>query len=343
VQRPLVAVREQIGEETQSLYWRFDDFYARQPGTGRLGDLPNDFKFQFGAAVLRGRALSTPLYAIYASLFVLIPSDDPRGGRVFPPFDAAQGGPLMTLKGKDIEMFFHPTAVRPGTILPLRATASFAGQLAPTLPSKVEIAVTSPGGTTRTIAGRANRIGYFYDPRSDFIVDEPGVWKAKVTVTHDGATSAGPLQPPYPTGDVLGSRNGEFFFYVASEELQVEPMPGHVRPADGPITFRVVPPAGLRDATLTYTATMPGFLLEEGTTSAMRYTYDAQKLARGFPNLDLHDPDGHAGADAIAISLLLSGTDAGGARRHLARQIAIVGEELYMPSQGARNRRRSIR
>ena len=345
VQRPLVAVREQIGEETQSLYWRFDEMYGRQPGVGRSGDLPNDFKFQFGAAVLRGRALAEPLYAIYASLFVLIP-DGEGGSRVFPPFEPSRGGPLFTLKGKPIEMFFHPTALRPGAILPVGSTASFAGLLAPTLPSKVEITVTSPTGVVRTIAGRANRIGWFYDPLADFVVAEAGRWTARVQVTHDGAISSGLLQPPYPTGGVLGSRDGEFSFYAVESNaapLQLEAMPRYVRPADGPIVFRVVPPAGWRDVQIAYTATMPGFLLEEGTTASMRYTYDATKLAADFPNLDLHDADGAAGADVVTISLLLSGSDASGARRHAARQIVLVGEELHVTPQEPHRKRRSAR
>src|SRR5439155_9159629 len=135
------------------------------------------------------------------------------GTRVFPPFDS-NGGPLFSLKGKPIDMFFHLTAVKPGTILTIGDTASFAGYSAPMLPSKISIDVTSPSGRVRTIKGQANRIGWFYDPGTDFAVDEPGVWKAKVRITFDGLRSSGQVEPPYPTGDVLGSRSGEFYFYV---------------------------------------------------------------------------------------------------------------------------------
>jgi hypothetical protein len=116
-----------------------------------------------------------------------------------------------------------------------------------------------------------------------------------------------------------------------------------VRPADAPIVFRVIPPSGLRDTQLTYTTTMPGFVLEEGTTSSMRYTYDAPKLAADFPNLDLHDDDGYAGADIVTISLMLTGTDASGSRRHFARQIVLVGEELQVTAQEPQAKRRSVR
>src|SRR5262249_413390 len=89
VERPLVRVREAISEDVLlHPYWRFGEGYGRQLGVSdRLGDLPNDIKFQYGAAVLRGAALAHPEYAIYGSLFVLVPDNDPHGGtRTLPPF-----------------------------------------------------------------------------------------------------------------------------------------------------------------------------------------------------------------------------------------------------------------
>jgi hypothetical protein len=347
VERPLVRVREVIAEDGPMAYWRFNDRYGLQTGSGVHGDLPNDFKFQFGGVVLRGPLFDPPRYAIYGSFFVLVPENDPGGGsRVFPPFQGngsgPSGGPLFKLKGKEIDIFFHPTAVRPGTVLVQGDTASFAGYSAPTLPSKITVDVTSPSGRVRTISGQASRIGWFYDPGSDFAVDEPGVWKAKVRITFDGVlpSTSGQVSAPFPTGGVLGSRDGEFYFYVvrgASPGLTVT-APGvgsFHRPADGPITFTITPPPGLSNVTMTYTTTMPGFILEEGTTAALSYTYDAPRLALDFPNLDLNGAEGSTGADAITISLLVSGTDAAGKRQHAARTFVIAGEELQMPAQTA--------
>jgi hypothetical protein len=350
VERPLVRVREVIAEDTPMAYWRFNDRYGAQTGSGVNGDLPNDFKFQFGGVVLRGPLFDPPRYAIYGSLFVLVPTDDPGGGsRVFPPFQGngsgPTGGPLFKLKGKDVDLFFHPTGVRAGTVLVQGDTASFAGYSAPALPSKIAIDVTAPSGRVRTIKGQANRIGWFYDAGSNFAVDEPGVWKAKVTITFDGVlpSTSGQVTAPFPTGGVLGSRDGEYYFYVvrgdAASVATAAGQPGaaaptqFLRPADGPITFTVTPPPGLHDLQLTYTTTMPGFVLEEGTTSALTYTYDAPRLALDFPNLDLNDHEGFGGADVITTSLLVSGTDAAGKRRHAARTIVIAGEELMSPAQ----------
>ena len=70
VQRPLVRVREEIGEEfIPSAYWRFfNDRYANQIGVGAHGDPPGEIKFQYGAAVLHGSALDQSHYAIHGSL-----------------------------------------------------------------------------------------------------------------------------------------------------------------------------------------------------------------------------------------------------------------------------------
>ncbi|HVT44325.1 MAG TPA: hypothetical protein VMT00_08035, partial [Thermoanaerobaculia bacterium] len=216
-ERPSVRVREIITEDfAHASYWRFRDNYHFQLGNGINGDLPNDFKFQFAGAVWREPGFQ--YYGAYASLFVLVPELDPAGGRIMPPFQGngggPDGGPLFRLKGRDIDLFFHPTAVRPGTILHRGAIASFAGYSAPTLPSKIEIVVTSPSGRVRTIAGQANRIGWFYDPSQDFTAGESGVWKARVRIVFDGRTSAGQVTEPFPAGDALGSREGEFYFYV---------------------------------------------------------------------------------------------------------------------------------
>jgi hypothetical protein len=356
VQRPAVRIREQVSDSSflPSLYWRFSDQYGQQAGNGRNGDRPNDFKFQFAASVFRGRALATPQYSIYGSLFVHVPDTDPRGGtRTFPPFQGngggPSGGPLFTLKGKDIDLFFHPTGLRPGTIAETGQRLTLAGYSAPTLPSKVEWVLTAPSGTKRTIAGQASAIGYLYD--SELTANEPGVWSAKVKILFDGvlpSTNAA-VSPPFPAGDVLGSRNGEFNFYVVDRSdppLPLAPLPAFVRPADGPVTITAAPPPGLSDMRLYYTTTMSGFILEEGSTGALSYSYDAQRLAADFPNLDLYDAEGFGGVDLITISLLVTGTDAVGHRKSFARQVVLRGEEVQVTDQtpvAIPTRRRSLR
>jgi len=346
VERPGIHVREFVSEDFQTNgYWRFNDDYNFQAGNGIGGDLPNDFKFQFGGAVYRAPADNFFYYGAYASLFVLLPLNDAEGGRVFPPFQGAaggpSGGPIMRLKGKDIDIFFHPTGTRPGSILELGDIASFAGHVAPTLPSQVRMTITSPSGRVRQISGQANKVGYFYAPASDFAVDEAGPWRVSVRVFHDGATSAGNVSAPFPTGDVLGSAQGLFDFYVVSPSAAQPdvnvPRDSFKRPALEKIAISATAASSLSSAQLRYTTVMPGFILEEGTAANLTYTYDPSALHQSFPNLDLTDIDGFTGQDPITISMLISGRDSSGRLVYQARQIFLEGEELLALPSGTRS------
>ena len=245
-QRPLVRVREEISEDASpNPYWRFNERYANQIGVGANGDLPGEFKFQYGAAVLHGPALDQSHYAIHGSLFVLVPDDDPTGSRTFPPFQGngggPSGGPLFTLKGEEIDLFIHLTGVRPGSVLETGNTFALVGAVGPTLPAKVAYTVTAPDGSRRTFRGQANEIGYYYEPEDNFIVDQPGRYTVDLRVTYDGRTSAGQVTAPFPQGDVLGTAQGRFSVYVVSPHsapLEVD-MPEHdflTAPADFTVT-----------------------------------------------------------------------------------------------------------
>ena len=291
VQRPLVRVREEISEDAiPNPYWRFDDRYANQIGVGAHGDLPGEFKFQYGAAVLHGSALDQSHYAIYGSLFVLLPEDDPDGTRTFPPFQGngggPSGGPLFTLKGEDIDLFMHLTGVRPGSVLETGNTFALVGAIGPTLPAKVAYTVTAPDGSKRTFRGQANSIGYYYEPDDNFIVDQPGRYTVDLQVTYDGNTSAGQVTSPFPQGHVLGTARSRFAVYVVaphSSPLTVD-MPRHdflTAPAD--FTVTATPPTGMRLTGGHMTALIPGVVLEDGAlavqANGLTYDYDPVGLA----------------------------------------------------------------
>jgi hypothetical protein len=343
VQRPLVRVREIVGEDNlPSEYWRFNDQYNDQPGMGEKGDLPNDFKLLFGGAVLRGAALPQNEYAAYGALWVHLPSGEPiERSRVFPPFQGngggPSGGPLMTLKGRAIDLFWHPTAVRPGSVLEIGDRVSFAGYLAPTLPGKLALTVTAPSGAVRTLDRRANKVGYVYDPSFDFYADEPGEWTVTVRGSFDGVTSAGQVTAPFPTGDVLGTADGKFSFYVVRRDAPAlvvdKPAASFVRPAAGTVPFAFTNPPGVSQTSLRQTTTMPGFVLEQRSVTGFSHSYDAALLAQDFPNLDLFDAGGRAGADAVTMSFLAAGKDGTGADAFRARQLLLQGEELFAPPQ----------
>jgi hypothetical protein len=335
VERPLVRVREEIGEETgRGPYWRFDRQYGGQLGVGVNGDLPNHFKFMYGAAVLRGSAFAQPLYAIYGSLWVLIPENDSRGSRVFPPFQGngggPTGGPVMTLKGRDIELFLHLTGVRPGSVLEVGDTFGLTGEVAPPLPALVSYTVTSPGGQRRSFSNRASRIGYYYQPKDDFTIDEAGMYTVDLNVSYDGQTSAGQLTQPFPSGDILGSDRGRFFFYAVRRNSLplVVTLPRQSTVSSAQVNVTASAPAGVTLNSAHFTTTVPGFLLETSALTpgagTVSYRFDPVALARTFPNLSVNPL-----VDVVTITVFATGTDANRNPTYAAKVLALHGAELF--------------
>ncbi len=350
-ERPGVRVREEIVEDyTMPGYWRLATEYDGQPGVGVLGDLPNDYKFQYIGAVYRDLESGHSEYLGHGSGWVRLPADDPLGSRVMPPFAGpgnggwtTEGGPIMRLKGQEIHMFIQPTGTQPGAILQVGDAFRFAGHLMPTLDSQVAVTVTSPSGARHVGGGRANRVGYYYNPADDFTVGEPGLWAVDVRVWHDGMCSGGHTVPPYPSGDVLGSDHGRYWFYVVpkgSPRLSVSaPAPGFLSFRNGvtPIAISGTVPVTITGAIVDYTITMPGFILQHGRTDVAsgRYTitFDPVALARDFPNLDLvgrDDPNQPGLADTFRIGLLLQGRDPAGRPVQRANCLVLQGEQLLV-------------
>jgi hypothetical protein len=349
-QRPGVRVREVVSQDNQNGgYWRLDTLYDDQLSVGVLGDLPNDFKFQYVGAVYRDLETGHNEYLGQGTGWFFIPDDDPTGSRAMPPFAGegnggwtTEGGPLLTLKGQDVHIFILPTGVQPGAVLQVGDTFRFAGHVMPTLNSQVTATVTAPGGATHQVDGQANQVGYFYDPDDDFVVDEPGLWSVDVLVWHDGLCSGGETMPPYPSGDVLGSENGRYWFYVVpgdSPRLSVSsPVPGFLsfEGEVAPITISGALPGGLGDVAVDYTVHMPGFILAHGQAtidgSTYQITFDPAALQQDFPNLDLmgRDSGSRPGlADTISIGLLLQGQDER-STIYAANTVTLQGDQVFV-------------
>jgi hypothetical protein len=347
-QRPGMSVHQQVTEDSvHAPIWRFSNRHSSQIGMGMDGERPNDFKWQFGGVVLRDLVEGWSRYTIYGSLWVELRSNDPIGSRVMPPFQGAaggpSGGPLLTVKGEPVDLFIEPTGVKPGAILEVGDAFAFAGQVAPPLASWVDVVVISPSDDVYEIHGRANKIGYFYDPAGDFTVDEAGAWTVDVTVIHDGMTSAGPVEPPYPTGGVLGTESGRYQFYVVdSAEPQATvhlPKPGWVKLENDwdvtPVRILVPVPQGWTDAVLRYTIAMPGWVLESGelspTLGFFLFEYDPETLQETFPNIDLRRRQGWSPglSDEVFISFVVSGND-GGQAVHRANVVTLHGEQVFV-------------
>ncbi len=346
--RPDVTARQfvqgGIGNDLLA-YWDNDNPYNSQIGTGLNGDMPGDYLFLFGGAVVRNEDADIVDTAIYAALGVVIdPENDPLGPRVYPPYRGQAGGPdggaLLIVDNESVEMFFHPTGVRPGEVLAQGDTLAVAGHVAPPLNSIVSVTITSPGGEVRQYEGIANAIGYFYDPIQDFAVDEVGVWTVEIYVRHEGETSAGVVEPPPPTGGILGVQGGRFPVFVLPPNA--EPLPWEQAniqniPPTSPYNFNFRLPDGWSDVEVYLVVTTPSYVLENGTIrpsgSSFSYQYNTTRLHDIRPTLE-NNPGG-AGAsssDVVTITFVITGVD--GVRFQIRSRTFTVMYDRLMTMEG---------
>jgi hypothetical protein len=321
--RPGVSVRQMLigGDDGRLAFnWDSDDPYNQQIGAGAGGDLPGDYMFLFGGAVIR------PLnqVASYAALAVV--TDDDRGARVYPPGRGADGGddggPLVIVRDEPVAMFFHPTGIRPGDVLVVGDSLSVAGQVAPTLPANVTVTITSPLGAPRAFAGVASATGYFYDPSQDFALDEQGVWTVDIHVTYSGLTSAGQIEEPAPEGGVLGVElEGRFLVYVLPPDATLiewnAALSDITIPAGLPYNFNFEVPDGWSDVRVYRTLTMPGYILEDGelrlSGRSYSFQYNPTNLWLDFPSVEIDARvPGIAASDAKTLTLTITGVDQNG-------------------------------
>lgn len=343
--RPGLTVRQFVqgsDDPALPLYWDMNDPYNAQIGSGLTGDLAGDFVFLFGGAVVRSPEAEVAETAAYAaSAFVIEDRSDALGARIFPPYrgaaGGADGGPLLMVRGRPITLFFHPTAIRPGQVLTVGDTLAIAGQVAPTLASEVQITVISPSGVERQFGGTASRTGYYYNPADDLVVDEPGIWSVQITAQHTGTSSAGQVQPPYPTGGVLGTENGRFAVYVIpadaprlawNDSRQDFAIPGAV-----PYNFNFLVPEGWTNVVVDHTVTIPGFVLRDGplpvSGSSFTFQHNPTNLNAAFPNVEVDARlQGPAAADPVTLTIVVTGVDADGQFRIRSRTFTILYDRL---------------
>lgn len=345
--RPGVTARSMIlGGEGPTLArygWTPDDPYNYQRGVGVNGDLPGDYAFLFGGLVVHNDDLDLHETAIYGALAMTIPANDPIGGRVFPLFfgeaGGSNGGPLLTIDGRPVEMFFILTGFQPGQMFTVGETLALAGQVAPTLPATVTAQVTMPSGRILHIGGQANAVGYYYDPSQNLPLTEPGLWRLKVRVSYSGVSSAGQVYPPYPSGGVPGAGESEIFIYVLPEEAPVVELTNPrgadiMMPVALPFNLTLAVPGGWQNVRMVYTVVMNGMILDSGIQPAyggiFAYNYDPRRLNQRFPNLDttFQGTLNPHSADGVRITLVLIGTDATGQEALAGRTLALFGDRL---------------
>jgi hypothetical protein len=345
-ERPDVHVREIISEDGMgTAYWRFNDTYGYQIGEPANGDQPGDIKWEFGGVVFRVPGQSINEYAIYSSLWVLLPEGCDAYGcaRVTAPFQGAtgagiNGGPIFSLLGNEVDMLFLPKSIRPGDILELGDTVAFSGHVGPPLDSRVEVTITSPLGVVRNKTWHANKIGWLYDPSFDFAADEVGRWTVDVSIEHDRPYIGNGVTPTsHNTGTVLGT-NGQYEFYVVetgSDPLTVfTPFPGFIpipTHTIKPITIRGVAPPGTTK--VHYTIHDKGIVMGQGsltpnTAGLFSFNYDPEALHNQFSMLSLTAHEGRrlGIADEVSINIFAAGA------HPRANTVTLIGEEIFIGS-----------
>ncbi len=335
--KPGVAVREFLGEEfMQNAYWRFSDPYNYQYGQGTLGDEPKDIKFFFNSAVYRYPSKDFNYYGATGSLWVMLADDDELGARIMPPFQGASGGPsggpILSLHGEEVDIFVHPMALKPGAIYVLGQQINFSGQFGPTLASKIELDITTPSGKVRTIKGVANKFGYFYDPDSAFLADEVGTYNVKVNVYHDGDTSSGKVEAPFPSGSILGLSNREYSFYVAENDDNDKLLDTTTNKLldlkTGKLIFDLSS-AGKSYQDLKYdlTISMPGFVIDQRISEEFPIEINLTDYLSDYTNIDFEE--GGYLADTLSISIGATGTDKKGDKKYLGEKYSVLKSRTY--------------
>ena len=308
-----------------------------RPGSDMRGDEEGDVKLLFGGAVLKNG--DEQHFVPYASMGVIIEEStcdhddnctfgDDKGGRVCPPYQGAVGGvgtcgPLLTHRGRDVDLFITPTGTRPGSVLEPGDLFTFSGQAWPTLDVAVEVTVTGPDGETHQFENRANTVGYVDAEGMSFVVEESGVYQVHVSAIQDRPVPSTGLAPDPalvadgritmdvygyedPLSAVLGSEDSTYHFYVV-DTLATTPISSRTvmaSNAGGPIpwatrmTFTHDLPPGVAQGH--YSLTAPGLLIDQGTISGsgtLTVEVDQSELYEtGFTQIIL-------GADTLQLSI----------------------------------------
>ena len=303
----------------------------------RTGDEEGDIKLLFGGAVVKNG--SQQQFVPYTSMVVIVHQaiqradgsyelKDLKGNRICPPYQGAGGGlatcgPLLTIEGREVDLFVTPTGTRPGSVLEEGDTFVFSGQAWPTLDVAVDVTVTSPSGEVHSFSGRASTVGYIDAVRKTFTVTEPGIYTVHVTVTQDRPVPSTGLAPDpplvadgrttmteygydAPLSAILGSFDSTYRFFVAEprDDIQVDTAITVSTPFQRQVPTSITLTFGLpEDAkSVRYTVTIPGLIIRDeavsGSPDQVRIELDQEELyAQGYTGVVL-------GADSMQITVV---------------------------------------
>lgn len=306
-----------------------DDPLNRQIGAGVNGAHPGDFTLLYGGAITPDGVSGYASVAIHGTgeSGVHPPGRGLDGG--------GDGGPLLVVAGRPVDLFFWPTGVGPGDVLALGDPLLLTGQVVPPLGAQVNITLTAPDGTTQALTATSNRFGWLSPLTDAPILDQAGVWIVSVGAAISGRTSAGQLEAPL-TGGLLGGDFVSFPVFVTDTARELIPWPA--AQADS-----FIPPLIAYNFNLTVpdwtevevwrVLTIPGYILESGTLRpagrSATYQYLPGALTARFPMLeDEQVIQGAAASDTRTLTLAITGLDADGERRLIHRTFTILYDRL---------------
>jgi len=348
VQRPGESVQARaLRDGSHHSHWYTNDNYNAQLGMGPEGDRPNDIKLLFGGAVHRGPQGN--VYGYYGAMDAIIPEDTSLGQRTCAPFQGAAGGPsncgpLLTINGRDADLFLTPTGVKPGTILEVGDTFAFSGQMWPTLASNYTVTVTKPDGSLVNWQGKASPIGYVESKEHTFTVTQAGRYRVHVALRHDSVLPSTGLAPTTPIiadgktvltalgytkalSAIMGSDDSSFDVYVvdkASAAVVVAVRIDQANPGPSSLVEIEVETAVTTSDSAHYTIAMPGLLLGQGTASIksgkLRFSVDRRSLAVTHPNFE-------PAYEVYSASILVKT-----ATGYIAQQLRFRGNDVFSVS-----------
>jgi len=273
--------------------------YGGQINASPNGDLPQDLYRVMAGLVVKDRLTGKNHYDAYVATIVANAPGTHKNA-----VKAPGTRPITRANGRDFTFFL---GMDTSDVFMVGEKMMLGGGVMPSVPATVSRQVTKPDGTVEMLVGKANKLGGAGPPRP-LMVDQPGVYRVKVKVEHDGKT-----------GDVVGSGDGEFFHFAIPPDTPQLMDVG--LPAASGVQFGEkvkIPlswPARLKDARVTYSVMMPGAVLDEGSVDVRGakhvFEMDPSKLAIQYPFIDTHD---HASgeklyADTIIATLLLEAKD----------------------------------
>ncbi len=109
-----------------------------------------------------------------------------------------------------------------------------------------------------------------------------------VSVTHEGQTSAGLVEPPYPTGSVLGAYDNKFEFYVVGENSKSANFTSQIPEKlgnDASLSVSLDSGSNNNVSWAYKTAVMPGFILSQENSASTDFTfaYDTNHFLKTHP------------------------------------------------------------